>query len=86
MQGHAAAQVPMYAGYDWHAVALILVSWYTATAGYAVSAHFAPTTALALLLSGVLCSVVLLSGAVAPTLRSLFRTSRLFYALSGKPR
>ena len=71
MQGHAAAQVPMYAGYDWHAVALILVSWYTA---------------LALLLSGVLCSVVLLSGAVAPTLRSLFRTSRLFYALSGKPR
>ena len=77
--------MPLYAGYDWHLVALILVSWYTATAGYAVSAHLPPTAALTLLLSAVLCAVVLLSGAVAPTLRTMFRTGRLFYALSGKP-
>ena len=75
----------MYAGYDWLSVALILVSWYTATAGYAVSAHLPPTAGLALLLSAVLCAVVLLSGAVAPTLRTMFKTGRLFYALSGKP-
>ena len=56
----------MYAGYDWHAVALILVSWYTATAGYAVSASFRPATAAALLLGGVFCTLLLLSGAVAP--------------------
>lgn len=85
MRKYAAAQVPMYAGYDWLSVALILVSWYTATAGYAVSAHLPPTAGLALLLSAVLCAVVLLSGAVAPTLRTMFRTGRLFYALSGKP-
>ena len=55
MRKYAAAQVPMYAGYDWLSVALILVSWYTATAGYAVSAHLPPTAGLALLLSAVLC-------------------------------
>ena len=75
----------MYGGYDWLSVALILVSWYTATAGYAVSAHLPPTAGLALLLSAVLCAVVLLSGAVAPTLRTMLKTGRLFYALSGKP-
>ena len=74
----------MYAGYDWHAVALILVSWYTATAGYAVSASFKPATAAALLLGGVFCALLLLSGAVAPTLRTMYASGRLFYGLSGE--
>ena len=76
----------MYAGYDWHAVALILVSWYTATAGYAASASFRPVTAAALLLGGVLCALLLLSGAVAPTLRTMYASGRLFYGLSGESR
>ncbi len=74
----------MYAGYDWHAVALILVSWYTATAGYAVSASLRPATAAALLLGGVFCTLLLLSGAVAPTLRTMYASGRLFYGLSGE--
>ena len=76
----------MYAGYDWHAVALILVSWYTATAGYAASASFRPVTAAALLLGGVLCALLLLPGAVAPTLRTMYASGRLFYGLSGESR
>lgn len=76
-------QVPTYAGYDWHAVALIMVSWYTATAGYAASASLAPTSAVALLLSALFCGVLLLSGATAPTLRTMFKGGRFFYGLSG---
>ena len=34
-------QVPTSAGYKGHAVAMILVSWYTATAGHAAPANFA---------------------------------------------
>lgn len=78
-------QVPTYAGYDWHAVALILVSWYTATAGYAASASFRPATAAAVLLVSVFCALLLLSGAVAPTLRTMYAHGRLFYGLSGGP-
>ena len=74
----------MYAGYDWHAVALILVSWYTAAAGYAASAHFRRSTSAVLLLSAVFCSVLLLSGAVAPTLRTMYASGRFFYGLSGE--
>lgn len=74
----------MYTGYAWHAMALVLVSWYTATAGYAASASFAPATAAALLFGGVFCSLLLLSGAVAPTLRTMYASGRLFYGLSGE--
>ena len=78
-------QVPTYAGYDWHAVALILVSWYAAMAGYAASASFRPATAAALLLGSAFCALLLLSGAVAPTLRTMYSSSRFFYGLSGEP-
>ena len=77
-------QVPMYTGYAWHAVALVLVSAYTAAAGYAASASLAPAPAAAALLGGVFCSLALLSGAVAPTLRTMYASGRLFYGLSGE--
>ena len=78
--------MPTYAGYDWRAVALVLVSWWTAAAGYAASAYSAPATACTALLAGTFCSIVLLSGAVAPTLRAMYASCRLFYWLSGEPR
>lgn len=78
-------QVPTYAGFDWRAVVLVLVSWWTAAAGYAASANLAPATACTALLAGTFCSIVLLSGAVAPTLRSLYASCRLFYGFSREP-
>ena len=78
-------QVPTYAGYDWRALAFILVSWWTAAAGYAASANLAPATACTALLVGTFCSIVLLSGAVAPTLRSIYASCGLFYGFSGEP-
>ena len=76
-------QLPIQGGFDWYTITFFLVSWYTANAGYAAAAHLRPRTATAVLLCSVLAVGLLLSGAVAPTARSLYRTARPLYYLSG---
>ena len=76
-------QLPIQGGFDWYTITFFLVSWYTANAGYAAAAHLHPRTATAVLLCSALAVGLLLSGAVAPTARSLYRTARPLYYLSG---
>lgn len=76
-------QLPVWGSFDWYAIAMFLVSWYAAAAGNAAAAHFRPRTALAVVLCALLAAGLLLSGAVAPTLRALHRTASPLYSLTG---
>lgn len=77
------AQLPLQGGYDWYSLSFFLVSLYTANAGYAAAAHLRQRTATAVLLGAILVVGLLLSGAVAPTARSLYRTARPLHYLPG---
>lgn len=76
-------QLPIQGGFDWYCIAFFMVSWYVANAGYAAAAYLRPATAMAALLCAVLAVGLLLSGAIAPSLRAMYRTSRPLYDLSG---
>ncbi|EIE24788.1 hypothetical protein COCSUDRAFT_62198 [Coccomyxa subellipsoidea C-169] len=75
--------LPLQGGYDWYSLSFFLVSLYTANAGYAAAAHLRQRTATAVLLGAILVVGLLLSGAVAPTARSLYRTARPLHYLPG---
>jgi hypothetical protein len=78
-----AVQLPVHGAFDANYIVLFLVSWYSALASYAAAAHFRPHTAFAVLLCAMLAVGLLLSGAIAPTLRTLYTTARPLYHLTG---
>lgn len=78
-------QLPIQGGFDWYCIAFFMVSWYVANAGYAAAAYLRPATAMAALLCAVLAAGLLLSGAIAPSARAMYRTARPLYDLSGAP-
>ncbi len=77
------AQLPLSGGSDWTVTSFFLVAWYGAAAAYAAAAHLPPRAALGTLLVGLAAAGLLLSGAIAPTLRALGRTALPLFHLAG---